>query len=55
MNPAHTATQTIAAPERTLLRPIDHATFFAALDNPPAPTAKLRNAFRRHSETISNR
>jgi uncharacterized protein (DUF1778 family) len=56
MNAAYqAATATIAAHERTLLQPVDHAAFFAALDNPPAPTDKLRNALRRHRETIASR
>jgi uncharacterized protein (DUF1778 family) len=42
------ALATIAAHERTLLQPVDHATFFAALDTPPAPTKALRDAFARH-------
>jgi len=49
------AIETIAAHERTLLQPMDHETFFAALDNPPAPTAKLRTAFARHTETIASK
>lgn len=46
------AIATIAAHERTLLQPADHAAFFAALDNPPEPTDRLKAAFRRHSETV---
>ena len=46
------AMDTIAAHERTLLRPVDHATFFTILDNPPAPTAHLRAAFARHRKTV---
>ena len=46
------AITTIAAHERTLLQPVDHAGFFAALDNPPEPTDRLRVAFKRHSETV---
>jgi uncharacterized protein (DUF1778 family) len=42
------ALATIAAHERTLLEPVDHAAFFAALDTPQEPTAKLRQAFERH-------
>lgn len=49
------AMETIAAHERTTLQPVDHAAFFAALDNPPAPTDKLRNAFTRHLETIASK
>lgn len=39
------ALETIAAHQRTTLQPIDHAAFFAALDNPPEPTEALRAAF----------
>jgi uncharacterized protein (DUF1778 family) len=53
MNAAYrSALETIAAHERTSLDPIDHESFFAALDNPPEPTAKLRDAFERHSRTV---
>ncbi len=45
MNAAYqSAMETIAAHENTVLQPEDHATFFAALDNPPAPTDALRAA-----------
>ena len=54
MNAAYrSAMETIAAHERTVLQPVDHAAFFAALDNPPVPTDKLRAAFARHKETIA--
>ncbi|MDR6818921.1 uncharacterized protein (DUF1778 family) [Neorhizobium sp. 2083] len=46
------AMATIAAHEVTLLQPADHKAFFEALDNPPAPTQKLQEAFRRHGETV---
>jgi uncharacterized protein (DUF1778 family) len=46
------ALATIAAHERTALEPVDHAAFFAALDTPPAPTARLRDAFARHQARI---
>ena len=49
------AMETIAAHERTMLQPVDHEAFFTALDNPPAPTDKLRAAFARHKETIASR
>ena len=49
------ALKTIAAHERTVLHPVDRAAFFAALDNPPAPTDKLRLAFERYAETITSR
>jgi uncharacterized protein (DUF1778 family) len=56
MNAAYkSALETIAAHERTMLQPVDHAVFFAALDNPPAPSAKLRDAFARHSQTIQSK
>jgi valyl-tRNA synthetase len=54
MNAAYQAAlATIAAHERTALQPVDHAAFFAALDQPPAPTAPLRQAFRRHRQTVT--
>lgn len=49
------AMETIAAHERTMLQPVDHKALFAALDNPPAPTDKLRAAFARHRKTIVGR
>jgi uncharacterized protein (DUF1778 family) len=53
MNAAYQAAlATIAAHERTALAPADHAAFFAALDNPPAPTAALADAFRALSERV---
>ena len=56
MNAAYqSARDTIAAHERTVLAPVDHAAFFAAMDTPPAPTNKLRAAFARHSETVAGR
>jgi uncharacterized protein (DUF1778 family) len=56
MNAAYkSAMETIAAHERTVLQPADHAAFFAALDAPAAPTDKLRNAFRRHRQTIESK
>jgi uncharacterized protein (DUF1778 family) len=56
MNAAYrSAIETIAAHERTSLQPVDHAGFFAALDTPPSPTDRLRVAFARHRETITNR
>lgn len=56
MNAAYqAATATIAAHERTVLQPVDHETFFAALDNPAPPTQQLRKAFRRHRETVKSR
>ena len=56
MNAAYKfAIETIAVHERTSLQPADHAAFFEALDNPPAPTAKLRDAFARHRQTIESK
>lgn len=53
MNAAYQAAlATIAAHERTMLQPVDHEAFFAALDAPAAPTDALRAAFRRHSDTV---
>lgn len=49
------ALDTIAAHERTILQPIDHAAFFAALDAPPAPTQRLQEALARYRETIVGR
>ncbi len=49
------ALATIAAHERTMLDSMDHEAFFSALDNPPAPTAKLTDAFRRHRATVASR
>jgi uncharacterized protein (DUF1778 family) len=48
MNAAYRAAlETIAAHERTVLRPEDHAVFFAALDEPPEPTQELHAALKR--------
>ncbi|WP_033923556.1 type II toxin-antitoxin system TacA family antitoxin [Sphingomonas sp. 37zxx] len=56
MNAAYrSAMETIAAHERTSLQPVDHASFFAALDAPSAPTDRLRAAFARYRETIISR
>lgn len=56
MNAAYeSALKTIEAHERTVLAPLDHAVFFAAMDAPPLPTDKLRAAFTRHRETVSSR
>lgn len=53
MNAAYRAAlATIAAHERTVLQPVDHEAFFAALDTPAAPTDALRLAFRRHGKTV---
>jgi uncharacterized protein (DUF1778 family) len=56
MNAAYvSALETIAAHERTVLAPADHAAFFDALDGPPAPTAKLRDAFAHHRARIASK
>ena len=49
------ALETIAAHERTLLDPADHVAFFAALDAPPEPNAKLREAFARHATRTASK
>ena len=46
------ALATIAAHERTALEPVDHAAFFAALDTPPEPAPKLRDALARHRARV---
>ena len=56
MNAAYkSAVETIAAHERTTLQPVDHAAFFSALDNPPAPTDRLRAAYDRHKSTVASK
>ncbi|WP_019832390.1 type II toxin-antitoxin system TacA family antitoxin [Sphingomonas sp. PR090111-T3T-6A] len=56
MNAAYKAAmETIAAHEHTMLAPIDHQAFFAALDREPAPTERLRAAFARHKQTIESK
>ncbi|TPO01015.1 DUF1778 domain-containing protein [Mesorhizobium sp. B1-1-5] len=53
MNAAYKAAmETIEAHERTALRPVDHAAFFAAIDNPPQPTDRLRASFARYAKTV---
>lgn len=49
------ALATIAAHERTVLSPIDHEAFFGALENPPAPSDKLKDAFKRHRATVASK
>lgn len=46
------ALATIAAHERTLLGPSDHAAFFDALYTPPEATEELRDAFKRHKSRV---
>ncbi len=48
------AIRQIEAQRRTELTSIDAAGFFAALDDPPAPTARARAAFERYRrDTLS--
>ncbi|MFC7091835.1 DUF1778 domain-containing protein [Halomonas salifodinae] len=49
------AVATIQAHEVTRLQPADHQAFFEALENPPAPTDKLRAAFAHHEERVVKR
>ena len=46
------ALATIAAHERTTLKPVDQTAFFEALDRPPAPTARLREALASHQTRV---
>ena len=46
------AMETIAAHERTRLAAVDHEAFFGALDHPPVPSDRLKDAFKRHRETV---
>ncbi len=48
------ARETIRDHERTSLSPADRDLFLAALDAPPAPTAALRDAARRHAALVRN-
>lgn len=45
----------ISAHERTDLQGIDHAAFFAALDQPVPATPALKAAFQRHQRTVVSR
>jgi len=49
------AISTIQAHEVTHLKPEDHHAFFDALENPPAPTDKLRAAFVQHDQRVVKR
>ncbi len=49
------AVSTIQAHEVTRLTPEDHQAFFKALENPPAPSEKLRAAFVNHQERVVKR
>ncbi|MDZ7852771.1 MAG: DUF1778 domain-containing protein [Halomonas sp.] len=51
----HSAMQTLAAHQRTTLEAVDHEAFFSALDNAPAPTEKLREAFLQRDRTSESR
>jgi uncharacterized protein (DUF1778 family) len=46
------ARDVINAYERTELQGVDHAAFFAALDQPAPATPALRAAFQRHQRSI---
>lgn len=53
MNAAYRAAlDTIASHERTRLESADHEAFFAALDDPPPPTEKLKAARQRYNEVV---
>ena len=45
----------ISAHEHTELQGIDHAAFFAALDQPAPATPAMKAAFRRHQRTVVSR
>ncbi|EAV43543.1 hypothetical protein SIAM614_02661 [Stappia aggregata IAM 12614] len=47
------AQDVIAAHERTVLAPVDHAAFFDALERPAAPTEKLLAAAKLHKEMVA--
>ena len=44
----------IGASETTSLSPANHAGFLEALDNPPAPTHQLREAFERNKARVTS-
>jgi len=48
------AEKVIAAHERTLLKPVDHAAFFAAMDTPKGVPA-LTEAFSDHNDMVEIR
>lgn len=53
MSAAYKAAQeVIKAHEVTILSSADHVVFFEALDNPPAPTERLREAFATHKRRV---
>ena len=45
----------ISAHEHTELQGIDHAAFFAALDQPAPVTPAMKAAFQRHQRTVVSR
>jgi uncharacterized protein (DUF1778 family) len=51
-DPIEASDEPIAA--RTVLQPVDHAAFFTALDEPPAPTDRMKAAFARHRKTVAS-
>lgn len=56
MNAAYQAAlTTIAEHERTQLQPVDHAAFFAALDQAAPASPALQAAFERHRSTVVSR
>jgi uncharacterized protein (DUF1778 family) len=56
MNAAYQAAlATIAEHERTQLQPVDHAAFFAALDQAAPASPALQAAFERHRSTVVSR
>jgi uncharacterized protein (DUF1778 family) len=48
------AQDVIAAHERTVLTPVDHAAFFDALERPAAPTKKLLAVAKLHKEMVAD-
>lgn len=56
MNAAYKAAmETIDAHENTILQSRDCEAVFSALDNPPDPTRKLREAYRRYGKRVISR
>lgn len=48
------ALATNAAHGRTLLAPVDQEAFFATLEQPTAPTDRLKEALAHYSETVTS-